>query len=208
MRLGLLTDIHEHVDDLKLALAACDHLRADRIICLGDVFETGKAIDETVALLAERGIAGVWGNHDFGLCYEPRPAIQERYSGPVLNYMTTYRPRLEIGECLFTHVEPWLDTTDLAQLWYFEGPPDTAEKAARSFAATDQRVLFTGHMHRWLLATRQGPLPWTGREPIRLVPPERYLVVVAAVCEGYCAIYDTDSHELTPITLRGSVLTS
>jgi hypothetical protein len=62
VRLGLITDIHERVLDLKLALAAFDRHGVDRVICLGDVFETGAAIRETVALLAERHIAGVWGN--------------------------------------------------------------------------------------------------------------------------------------------------
>ena len=92
MRLGLITDIHEHVDDLQQALAACDRHGVDRIICLGDLVERGQALRETVALLAERNIAGVWGNHDFGLCSHPSALASTRradFAGPFLDYMAT-----------------------------------------------------------------------------------------------------------------------
>jgi hypothetical protein len=204
MRLGLITDIHEHVADLKLALAACDRQHADRILCLGDLLEKGEALRETVALLDERGIAGVWGNHDFGLCHNPGPWVRERYAGPVLDYLTTFRPRLELADCLFTHVEPWLDPTDVTQLWFYEGLPDTPETAARSFAASGQRVLFMGHHHRWLLTTPERSMAWDGRQPVCLRPPDRYLIAVGAVCHGSCAVYDTESHKLTPLAFRES----
>ena len=50
----------------------------------------------------------------------------------------TLQPHLEIGGCLFTHVEPWLDPHKVEDLWYFDGPPDSPEKLARSFAAVPQ----------------------------------------------------------------------
>ena len=31
--------------------------------------------------------------------------------------------------------------------------PDTPEKAARSFDALPHRIMITGHLHRWLIAT-------------------------------------------------------
>lgn len=205
MRLGLITDIHEHVDDLRQALALCDRTGVDRIVCLGDLVETGRALPETVALLAARNIAGVWGNHDFGLCSHPSVLALPRrtsFAGPVLDYLATFRPSLAIDDCLMSHVEPWRDLNDLEGLWYFGGLPDVAEKAARSFDACGQRVMFTGHAHRWLIATRAGAIPWDDSTPIRLAAPERYLVVVAAVCEGKCAVYDTDTGELTPLRWR------
>ena len=98
---------------------------------------------------------------------------------------------------LFTHVEPWLDANDILQLWYFEGLPDTPEKLAKSFAAVPQRVLFSGHAHRWFLATPEGPCEWAGG-PARLAPPGRYLVILHPVALGHCAVYDTATAELTP----------
>jgi hypothetical protein len=34
---------------------------------------------------------------------------------------------------------------------------------------------------------------------LKLTPGERYLVVVAAMCDGWCALLDTDRGELEPI---------
>jgi hypothetical protein len=205
VKLGLITDIHEHVADLKLALAECDRRGVDQIICLGDVFQTGEAIRETVAMLAQRGILGVWGNHDFGLCSHPSALASSRrvhYTGPVLDYLATFRPSLEVADCLFSHVEPWRDLNDVMGLWYLGGLPDLPEKLQRSFDAARERVLFSGHHHRWLVGTPDGVLPWDGTDPIRLAAPQRYLVVVAAVCEGLCGVYDTTTYELTPVAFR------
>jgi hypothetical protein len=52
-----------------------------------------------------------------------------------------------------------------------------------------------------LVVTPAGPLAWDGRRPIFLSAPGRYLVAVAAVCEGLCAVFDTDSSELVPCDL-------
>jgi hypothetical protein len=205
MKLGLITDIHEHVPELERALAELDSRGAERICCIGDVVENGYRLHDTVAILARRQIAGVWGNHDFGLCSHPSALVSTRrgqFVGPVLDYLATYRPFLEIEDCWFSHVEPWHDLNDAMALWTFEEIPDTPEKVARSFEACVQRVIFTGHRHRWLIAGLRGIVAWDGLTPIKLEPPERFLVVVAAVCDGWCAMYDTQSCELTPIGLH------
>ncbi len=205
MKLGLITDIHEHVADLECALARFDQHHVDRVLCIGDVMRSGDCLHETVAILAERNIAGVWGNHDFGLCSHPTALAstrRQRYVGPILDYFASYQPYLEIEDCLLSHVEPWRDLNDVMGLWYLGGIPDTTEKVVRSFDACQKRVIFTGHHHRWFVANQRGVVAWDGRAPIRLEAPERYLVVVAAVSEGWCAVYDTQSGQLTPISLR------
>ena len=68
MKLGLITDIHEHADQLRRALARLRDERVDQIVLLGDMFEMGSRLDETCELLAGANVCGVWGNHDFGLC--------------------------------------------------------------------------------------------------------------------------------------------
>jgi hypothetical protein len=54
-------------------------------------------------------------------------------------------------------------------------------------------------MHRWLLGTPKGLVSWRGDAPVRLDKSERYLVVVHAVCDGKCALFDTQTNELVPI---------
>ena len=198
MRLGILADIHEQTRQLHKAIAVLQEHGVERFVVLGDVFDTGKRIEQTVRLLQEVQAVGVWGNHDIGLCFDPDDKVCERYSAAVLGFMGGLQPRLEVGGCLFTHVEPWIDPHRVAEFWDFHGPPDSPEKLARNFAAVPHRVLFVGHLHRWLLGTPDGLLPWRGEGPVRLDDRTRHLVVVHAVSDGWCALFDTTTGELTP----------
>ncbi len=199
MRIGILADVHESVSHLRWAIDVLSEQKSDCIVFLGDVFELGHRLLETVDLLAEAGAIGVWGNHDFGLCGDnPRVEDRQRYGDPVLAFMGQLRPRLEVEGCHFTHIEPWLNPDKIEDLWYFEGLPETPEQVARSFAAVPNRLIFMGHYHHWLLATTEGIQSWVGDRPIILDAARRYLVAVHAVCDGWCALFDTETSELVP----------
>jgi hypothetical protein len=150
MRLGLIADIHERIEFLRPALNRFCQEQVDRVVVLGDVFETGERIGETCCLLAEAQAVGVWGNHDFGLCDNPSDKIRAKYPAAVVEYMTTLRPRLELAGCYFAHVEPWLDPEDIQDLWFFEGPPESDGRLKQVFDAVPNRLMFAGHYHRWL----------------------------------------------------------
>ncbi len=115
MKLGLITDIHEQVELLRLALDRFDRERVDQVVVVGDVFEMGKRIEETCRLLSQVNAIGVWGNHDYGLCVDPDENARATYSVAVIDYMTSLRPRLEVGGSHFTHVEPWLNSGEIAE---------------------------------------------------------------------------------------------
>ena len=198
MKLGLITDIHEQVEFLQLALGRFHTEKVEQIVTLGDVFELGARTDEICDLRAEEHVIGVVRNQHMRLRFEPDDRILQKYPATVLNYMASLKPRLDFGGCHFTHVEPWLDPGNVADLWYYEGPPDTATKLHRIFAATTSRIMFAGHFHRWLLATCEGISDWRGDTPMQLDEPERYFVVVGALCEGRYATFDTESSLLTP----------
>ncbi len=202
MKLGLLADIHEHNDHLRAALDCFREQHVDQVVVLGDVFEMGKYLEDSCRLLLDAGAVGVWGNHEFGLSCDADPRALEQYSGTTVDFMRTLQPRLEIDGCLFTHVEPWLDPTVLTDIWHMDDFPDTPEKAARSFDALPHRIMITGHLHRWLIATPEAILGWPGDEPMAFQEGERYLVVVAAICDGRYAVFDTEAMELTPFNER------
>jgi hypothetical protein len=197
MRLGLIADIHEHVEFLRVALNRFRRERVDRIVVLGDVFETGERIEETCRLLAEAHAVGVWGNHDFGLCDNPSDSMWAKYPASVIEYMMTLRPRLELDGCYFAHVEPWLDPEDIHDLWFVDGPPDSDGRLKQIFDAVPHRLMFAGHYHRWLLVKPDGIAEWQGECPVRLAP-DRYFVVVDSLLEGRYACFDTDTSELVP----------
>jgi hypothetical protein len=145
-------------------------------------------------------VSGVWGNHEFGICHEPDAVIEGHFGGPTLEYMLRLRPRVEVDGALFGHVLPSLDPTDVTQPWYVVRFPETPEAAAREFAAFPHRRMFVGHYHRWAIATPEGVCDWTGSSPFRFEHDQRYLVVIAAVCDGFCAVYDTTADVLVPLT--------
>ena len=197
MKLGLITDIHEQTQHLRTALSLFRKEDVEQVVVIGDVCEMGERIEETCRLLAEANAIGVWGNHDFGLCVDLDDDIRQKYPSVVIEYMASLKPRLLVGGCHFTHVEPWLNPENLADLWYFEGPPDDRGKLERIFNAVPNRIMFAGHYHKWLLVTPDGMREWNGDSPIRL-DHGRYFVVVGALCEGQFAIFDTDTSELLP----------
>jgi Calcineurin-like phosphoesterase superfamily domain len=203
MRIGILADIHEDVAKLALALQHFRREAVDQVLVLGDVFDTGQQLHEAVALLAGAGAVGVWGNHDLGLCFEPEERVRERYAGPIFDFMQTLRPRLEVADCLFSHGLPYWDATDPV-VYYLGERPETAAGRARSFEVADHAAYVVGHFHRWLAATPEGPLNWDGHSPLLLQPGQRHLVVVAAVCNGWCAMLDTDRRSLEPVCLLTS----
>lgn len=60
MRLGLLADIHECVDDLRRALELFERYGVDRVIVLGDVCAMMEpALVETCRLLRQAGAIGL-----------------------------------------------------------------------------------------------------------------------------------------------------
>ena len=155
MRLGILADIREDAERLTLALRRFRQEGVQRIVVLGDVFDMGSRLYETIALLVEAGAVGVWGNHDLGLCHEPDERIKKRYADPVFDFMQTLRPRLELEGCLFTHGLPYYDATDPV-VYYLGERPETVEGLARSFAASSHPVQFGGGIHR---VGSAGPFP-------------------------------------------------
>lgn len=202
MLIGIVSDIHEHVENLGRALSALRNGGADTVVSLGDACQTfgeESRAAEVAALLDGAGARGVWGNHDFGFCREVCDEIRRRADEATLAVMARMQPHLVVGDCRFTHIEPWLDPKSVEDLWFFDGPPDTAAKAGRSFAAVPERVLFVGHFHRWLVMTPAGRVEWDGQSALDLKGPGRYLVVVAPVVDGWCAAYDTEAQTLFPV---------
>ncbi|MEQ8791273.1 MAG: metallophosphoesterase family protein [Pirellulaceae bacterium] len=198
MRIGLLADIHGHVEHLRSALDLLRRRHVDRFIVLGDVIYDAKNAAETVELLAACGAVGVWGNHELGLCIDPDDELRRMYTEPVIEFFRTLQPRMELEDLLFSHTTPSEDPAD--PLAYYLGPRLTDDGALdASFAQFPHRVMMTGHFHRWFAATPAGQFDWDGRRPIELNPDMRYLLTVDAVMNRRAALLDTQRNLLTPL---------
>lgn len=64
MRIAFITDVHADVHALRAALASIDAMGCDHIVCGGDLIDYGLFPEETLALLRERKIVSIRGNHD------------------------------------------------------------------------------------------------------------------------------------------------
>jgi len=203
MRIGILADIHDAVEPLRAALAALRQRGVERVVTLGDAFDSvqpGEPGVEAAGMLQEAGAIGVWGNHDVGLSHEVSAQVRALADPGLLDFSARLRPHLSLEGCRFSHIEPWKDACRVEDLWAFDGVPDTEARAESSFEAVPERLLFIGHFHSWLAVRRgRGRVEWDGARPITLDGPDRYLVVVGPVVEGWCAMFETAKSELTPI---------
>ena len=201
MRLGLLADIHEAVEPLRAAVDELNARKVDSFVMLGDVLDHGERVDETVALLRKLHGAGVWGNHDFGLCGQVDESARSRFSTAVLEYFATLRPRLIIEGIRFQHIDPHLDPEQFVDLWQF---PTAAERLA-GLARCPERRAFAGHLHRWEVYTPKSQISWDGDGAFQYQPDDRYLTIIGAVADGWCAVFDSEKDVLEPISLRGQM---
>jgi len=202
MRIGLVADIHDAVAPLTRALTLLREYRVDQIVTLGDAFDSlrnDEPAAEVAKLLHDANAIGVWGNHDVGLSHDVTDEVRDNADGLLLAFAARLQPQLVYAGCRFSHMEPWRDLRSLSDLWSFEGVPDTVEKIRRCLDAVPERILFMGHFHTWLVHHQNGPLDWDLRRPFALKAPDRFVVLVSSVAEGWCGIFDTDNSELTAI---------
>jgi hypothetical protein len=202
MRIGIVADIHDAVRPLTKALSILRGRGAEQIVSLGDAFDSfrpGEPAVEVARLLQEAGAVGVWGNHDAGLSLEVMEQMREAADPALLAFSARLQPQLVLEGCRFSHVEPWKNPCRLEDLWWFEGLPDTGERARRSFDAVRERLLFVGHFHASLVMRAEGQVEWNGVLPVKLSGLDRYLILVPAVVDGWCEILETEQCLLTPI---------
>src|SRR5271166_994443 len=87
MKLGLISDIHGDPVTLELAWTHLITMKADRIICAGDLVGYGPFPDRVVAFLKERQIPSVRGNHDRWAVSRAPGAVDE-YGGRMPSHET------------------------------------------------------------------------------------------------------------------------
>jgi diadenosine tetraphosphatase ApaH/serine/threonine PP2A family protein phosphatase len=68
MRYAVLSDIHGNLEAFRVVLARVAELRADRVLCLGDVVGYNADPNACVNIVRNEGIACVMGNHDAAAC--------------------------------------------------------------------------------------------------------------------------------------------
>ena len=64
MLYAVISDIHSNLEALTASLNEIDRIKADKIVCLGDIVGYNPNPNECVELMRERNVQCVRGNHD------------------------------------------------------------------------------------------------------------------------------------------------
>lgn len=158
MRIGLISDIHTEIDNLKRALDLLDEHGVMGVLCAGDLVEKGPAWggNAVVDLIREREIPTVRGNHDSSARSNERwlranaepghPALAERLlSAETLDFLDTLPLKrtydIRGQRLVLAHGTPWSE-------WQYVYPNAMPSLCDRLAEETNADVLVLGHTHR------------------------------------------------------------
>jgi putative phosphoesterase len=150
MRLGLIADIHGDHRALESAIRHMDQLAVSAILCAGDLVGYGTHADDVVALIRERSIQCVRGNHD-RWALERRQVIGLRgwktavFRPETWEFLAALPPFLRIAwgsrRLAVYHGSPAADTEYVTP---YKPIPETVD---RFWDQGDADVLVLGHTH-------------------------------------------------------------
>lgn len=187
MRMAIISDIHSNLEALTAVVQVMDELKVDEVVCLGDVVGYGPDPNEAIAIVRERALVIIAGNHDFasvGLTdttyFNTVAREAAEWTGKVLTeehrrFLSDLDYVYRRGHLLFVHATP-----EAPEQWYYL---ETIGDARRNFAAFSERVCFVGHSHVpvVLALTKQGEISVVTDQKVALTPEGRYLINVGSV---------------------------
>lgn len=189
MRIAVLSDIHANLEAFEAVLRDIDIQAPDAVVSLGDNVGYGADPEAVVALLRERNIPSVMGNHEHGLTkpggmdwFNPtaRKAVERTaklLSPESLAYLAALPPFLIMAGARCVHGMP----PDKTHQYFFK----YNDKALlRLFAAMPERIAFIGHTHMLECARYEGRKIERGelsKGIRRLDPASHYILNVGAV---------------------------
>lgn len=142
-RLAVITDVHGDVHALRDALARIAELGVERVACLGDLVDYGLFPGETIALLRDRAVECIRGNHD-RWCIADGGISQDLDEDEMafLRGLPGER-RLEVGDVhiVLAHGRPGNDMHGLAA-------DNPGWELAQVMDTASADVLFVGHTHQ------------------------------------------------------------
>jgi len=161
MRIGVISDIHGCLVGLKAVLAWLDEAGVDEIACAGDVGGFGPQPNECIALLVERGITSVQGNHDLKML---QPPPHDPFAAPRVAQITAVenwgRERLTPASRAWLAALPrWHSPAPgvLVVHGSIQQQDGIVDEAARPALPPGISAVAAGHLHRpFVMPTPQG----------------------------------------------------
>lgn len=167
MKIGVVSDVHNHVEALEYAL---EQLRGcDLVLSLGDLVSDYRVDPRVVKLARDARIEGIAGNHEKGILMVPGSRVRARLTPDDLAFLEALpaqRSYAADGKTIaVAHGAPWDDAAHYCCAYLF--PHD---HAGLTRAATDSKadVVLLGHTHVPMAVRVNGTLlfnPGTCGEP-------------------------------------------
>jgi putative phosphoesterase len=144
VRIGVFSDVHGHLVELKKTLALFKMLEVDEMVCAGDLIDKGTESGAVVDLMRERGILCVQGNHDAKVRFMWLTHL-EPLDGEAIDYLVNLPTSLVFewaGVSVYlSHANPWQDSSIYI---HPTRPMILFDEVANSVEA---KVIILGHTH-------------------------------------------------------------
>ncbi len=184
MKIAIISDIHANYEALKVALDKINELKAERIICLGDMVDYCADPNECVALVIKHCDKVILGNHDEAQYdYDLVDGFGESARISSIHTRSIIKPEyLEYFKTL-----PY--TYELENLFFVHGSPMYPESysyvlneiiANQNFKEFKQDICFIGHSHIPIIFKKsQKKIDIVKEEDV--VPGNHYIINVGSI---------------------------
>ena len=213
MLYAVISDIHSNLEALTASLNEIDRIKADKIVCLGDIVGYNPNPNECVELLRERNVQCVMGNHDsraagladasdFNLMAARAIEWTRGVLTPENRAFLAALPKSRLIDGRFLAVHGWVNDTDR----YIFGESD----ATKNFGLLRElkkpaRLCFFGHTHvHAAYIEDDGEAHLVEADSVKLAKGKRYLLNPGAIGQprdrdprASFAVYDHGAGKVT-----------
>ena len=160
MKIAVISDVHANLEALEVCLAKIDELKADKLICLGDLVDYCAQPNECIELVQKNAEVVLLGNHDEAQFnfeqaegFNDYAYISSVHTRSVINhehveYLKKLPYTYSLENLLFVHASP-----RYPELYRYILSTSTAESEFSSFS---EKVCFIGHSHRPVIFAERG----------------------------------------------------
>jgi predicted phosphodiesterase len=195
-RIGLMADSHGNIEAMRECIHNIQCRDVDMLIHLGDFFDSQSSQDTIgiIETIQKHQILTVKGNNDYQIenalkngCLNHIPAPHRKIIQSFLSFIPM---RILINNICFTHSLPY----DSIRSFYEPIDTGNIDRAEMIFHDTDYSLIFSGHSHFPILfRNRAGKVSREAIDrntPIMFHADERFIIIVGAVSEGECGVFD------------------
>ena len=152
MKYAVISDVHANLEAVEACFREIEKLKADRVICLGDLVDYCAEPNEVISLVRNNCDVVILGNHDeaqynFKLSerFNERARISSIHTRLVLSeenleYIKSLKLTHTENDILFVHASPYEPFSYKYVL--------NEESAALNFSSFNEKICFIGHSHK------------------------------------------------------------